>query len=124
MEHSFHWTLTKEDIESVLGNTIADEQFLAAVENLKAELPYEAFAFAAWNAYTESVNPTPDSVGFRLSVTFEEVLNTSADDFRAIVKTQTEKMGFAVDRVTISPIAIEGDRIVYLITANKWKVIQ
>lgn len=124
MEHSFHWTLTKEDIESVLGNTIADEQFLAAVENLKAELPYEAFAFAAWNAYTESVNPTPDSVGFRLSVTFEEVLNTSADDFKTIVSDQFKRVGFTVENVSIIPIAIEGDRIVYLITANKWKVIQ
>ena len=119
MEHSFHWTLTKEDIESVLGNTIADEQFLAVVENLKAELPYEAFAFAAWNAYTESVNPTPDLVGFRLSVTFEEVLNTSADDFRAIVSDQFKKVGFTVENVNITPVTIEGDRIVYLIIAEE-----
>ena len=119
MEHSFHWTLTKEDIESVLGNTIADEQFLAAVENLKAELPYEAFAFAAWNAYTESVNPTPDSVGFRLSVTFEEVLNTSADDFKTIVSDQFKRVGFTVENVNITPIAIDGDRVVYLIIAEE-----
>ena len=119
MEHGFNWTLAKEDIESVLGNTIADEQFLAVVENLKAELPYEALAFAAWNAYTESVNPTPDSVGFRLSVTFEEVLNTSADDFRAIVSEQSKRVGFTVENVNIAPITIEGDRVVYLIIAEE-----
>ena len=124
MEHQFNWTLTKEDIESILGRAITEEEFLGVIDRLKVELPYEAFALASWRAYKESISPTPDSAGFLLSVTLEEALNTSVDEFRTIVSDQFKRVGFTVENVWITPVAIDGDRIVYMITANEWKVIQ
>ena len=124
MEHQFNWTLTKEDIESILGRTITEEEFLGVIDRLKVELPYEAFALASWRAYEESIISTPDSAGFLLSVTLEEALNTSVDEFRTIVSDHFKRVGFTVENVSITPIAIDSDRIVYMITANEWKVIQ
>ena len=124
MEHQFNWTLTKEDIESILGRTITEEEFLSVIDRLKVELPYEAFALASWRAYEESIISTPDSAGFLLSVTLEEALNTSVDEFRTIVSDHFKRVGFTVENVSITPIAIDSDRIVYMITANEWKVIQ
>ena len=124
MEHQFNWTLTKEDIESILGRAITEEEFLGVIDRLKVELPYEAFALASWMAYKESISPTPDSTGFLLSVTLEEALNTSVDEFRTIVSDHFKRVGFTVENVSITPIAIDGDRIVYMTTANEWKVIQ
>ena len=124
MEHQFNWTLTKEDIESILGRAITEEEFLGVIDRLKVELPYEAFALASWRAYEESISPPPDSTGFLLSVTLEEALNTSVDEFRTIVSDHFKRVGFTVENVSITPIAIDSDRIVYMITANEWKVIQ
>ena len=124
MEHQFNWTLTKEDIESILGRAITEEEFLGVIDRLKVELPYEAFALASWRAYKESISPPPDSTGFLLSVTLEEALNTSVDEFRTIVSDHFKRVGFTVENVSITPIAIDSDRIVYMITANEWKVIQ
>ena len=124
MEHQFNWTLTKEDIESILGRAITEEEFLGVIDRLKVELPYEAFALASWRAYEESISPPPDSTGFLLSVTLEEASNTSVDEFRTIVSDHFKKVGFTVENVSITPIAIDSDRIVYMITANEWKVIQ
>ena len=124
MEHQFNWTLTKENTESILGRAITEEEFLGVIDRLKVELPYEAFALASWRAYEESIISTPDSAGFLLSVTLEEALNTSVDEFRTIVSDHFKRVGFTVENVSITPIAIDSDRIVYMITANEWKVIQ
>ena len=124
MEHQFAWTLTKEGIESLLGRTITDDEFLGVVENLKVSLPYEAFAFASWRAYEESISPTPDPMGFLLPVTLEEALNTSRNEFKTIVSRLFEEKGLVLNgNVEISPITIDGDRVVYLIAANSHPLI-